>query len=137
MCGRKTFPSLKRRVAAPVVKSREATEGAQTGWSVRPDQLSEIFTNCFQYQFDVSVYRTVFKSDDSNSLLLQIGCPACFIFLDVRSKVRRTIQLNGEPTFRTIKIDNVATYAQLSPKVSTQKLSLLQTCPKNGFSGSL
>jgi hypothetical protein len=42
------------------------------------------------------------------------------MFLRVRSKVRRTIQLNSEPTFGTIKIDNVATYAELSPKFPTE-----------------
>jgi hypothetical protein len=49
--------------------------------------------------------------------------------------MRRAIQLDYQPAFRTIKIDNVATYTELPSTFLAQKLSTLQACPKDGFGG--
>src|SRR5438094_321986 len=46
------------------------------------------------------------------------------------------IELNHQPTFRTIKVDNVRTYATLSTKFLTQDFAVLKIWPKHCFSGS-
>lgn len=42
-------------------------------------------------------------------------------------------KLDSEPVLRTVKIDNVATYADLSAEFLAKKLSALQTCPEDGL----
>jgi len=47
--------------------------------------------------------------------------------------MRRAIQFHGQPAFRTVKVDNVSTYAELSSKLLAQKFSILEACPEDGF----
>ena len=47
-----------------------------------------------------------------------------------------SIQFDSEPAFRTIKVDNVAIYAELSPKFLAKQLAALKRFPEDGFGGS-
>jgi len=58
------------------------------------------------------------------------------MFLYVRRKVRRPVQLHCQPALGTIEIDNVATYADLSTKLLAEEFSVLQAGPEDGLSRS-
>jgi hypothetical protein len=47
-----------------------------------------------------------------------------------------SVQLDSEPAFRTIKVDNVSIYAELSAKLFPEELALLKALPEDSFGGS-
>ena len=47
-----------------------------------------------------------------------------------------SVQFDSEPALGTIKIDNIATYAELSSKLLVQELAALKTLPEDRFGWS-
>ena len=47
--------------------------------------------------------------------------------------MRGSIKLDNQTALRTIKVDNVRTYAELPPESLSFDLTLLQVRPKHGF----
>ena len=52
-------------------------------------------------------------------------------------EMRSAIQFHDQPALRTIEIDNVRTYADLSAEFLTKKLTVFERVPKHGFRGNV
>ncbi len=98
--------------------------------------MSDTFANCFEDELYLVVDCAIFEPDEGNAVALQVSCTAPLMFLYIRRKVRRPVQLHRQPALRTIKIDNVATYADLSSKLLAEKFSVLQAGPEDSFGRS-
>ena len=90
-------------------------------------------TDCVENIFEVFKDIFVLKPDNSyvkslqelGSLLVSLRSCACH--------VRVTIQFDGEPIFRTIKVDNVRTYSVLPPKFLPIEPGILEVCPEQSL----
>jgi hypothetical protein len=66
-------------------------------------------------------------------LLFQEFRSFCFGLIDRDREVSFSIQLNYQPALRTIKVDNVSTYAALAPKLLSLELAALEKLPQRRF----
>src|ERR1051326_91762 len=91
--------------------------------------VSYRFPDRFKYGLDVVMNDSILESNNLYSQFRQkCGTPS-LIFCSKFSEMWRAVQLNGDAAFDAEKVDNVATYAELSPELLSQKASPLKVLP--------
>src|SRR5262245_44643124 len=79
------------------------------------------------YQFkdivNIVTNRLILEPHDLYAAIFQIRSPLRIALYSSVGKVRSAIQLDREPTFRAIKVDNVRANAELSAKLFARYLS--------------
>jgi len=86
-----------------------------------------------QYEYKAVRHRLVLETDNPDPPFVEILCSPLVKVSALFSEVSSTVQFDREPEFRTIKVDNVRTYADLSPELLACKLASLKVLPKKGF----
>jgi hypothetical protein len=87
------------------------------------------FPDRFKYGLDVVLNDSILESNHRDSQSRQKCGTLRLIFGSKFSEMRRTVQLNGDAAVDAEKVDNVATYAELSPELLPQKASPLKVLP--------
>jgi hypothetical protein len=115
-------------VAAPINKMpRSHLIRAQTGWSFQTS------FDRFQHVFQVSVDRLILKPDYADILLRKVTRPFRVILRSGLREMTGPIKFDNDATFRTIKVDNVRTYARLPAKLLSVELAVFEMLPEHSF----
>ena len=81
------------------------------------------------------MHQLVLKPQHSYPQVFQICIAFCILLCTSKEKMALAIQFNRQPDFRTIKVENVGTYAVLPPEFLS-RLTLLELTPEKCFRGS-
>src|SRR4029077_10060989 len=95
----------------------------------RPHSGSYRFPDRFEYGLDVVMIDPILESNNLYAQSRQkCGTPS-LIFCSKFSEMGRAVQLNGDAAVDAEKVNNVATYAELSRELLSQQASPLKVLP--------
>jgi hypothetical protein len=87
-----------------------------------------------EHQFQTFEDQSMFETKHSNIQFTEECIPLPILLASYQRHVLCAVQFDGYAEFRTIKVDNVRTYAVLAPEFLSIELGFLKIFPKNGFS---
>jgi hypothetical protein len=112
-------------------RSNRCNATLTSAWRGRSDRIpvSYRFPDRFKYGLDVVMNDSILESNNLYSQSRQkCGTPS-LLFCSKFSEMGRAVQLNGDAAVDAEKVDNVATYAELSPELLSQQASPLKVLP--------
>jgi len=100
-------------------------------WRGRSDRIpiSYRVPDRFKYRLDVFINDSILESNNLYSQSRQKCRPPSLIFCSKFSEMWRAVQFNGDAAVDAEKVDNVATYAELSPELLSQQPPALKVLP--------